>query len=158
MSLMVIALMVMTVFLVGCATEEVTDEDFEEQVAEMTAEELETVVEGTEDNGALAGQAVRVMQKKQLMASKELINRTKAEAKVVDLFEHSSVVKLVENGKVSAVIKVDLPGVNKDISGVEFTETISEQLGSNFNMGGLIGEGDWCCESTGDGPVKCYWC
>jgi hypothetical protein len=62
MKLMVIALMVMAVFLVGCAVEEVeepTDAELETAVAEMSDEEIANVLEDEEadENAALAGNA-----------------------------------------------------------------------------------------------------
>jgi len=154
MSVLVIALMVMTVFLVSCAVEEVDDADLENQVAEMTNEELEAVIEEPEGSDALAGQAVRSIQRRKLVASKMLIKKLQAETKLGDLFKDGSIEKVITNGKVSALIKIDLPGVDKSISNAELTESVSNMLDGLKGGFGKGSMGNWCCEGpAGEEPV-----
>jgi hypothetical protein len=57
--LAVLSLLVVVMFLVGCAQEEVSEEELETELSELSAEELDQAIETveTEDSGALAGQA-----------------------------------------------------------------------------------------------------
>lgn len=95
MSLMVVALMVMAIFLVGCTTEEVSDADLEEQFDEMSEEELQAVVDSTDESGTLAGQAVRFNDRTKLAASKALIKKIKADMNKVSSLENIKFSKLV---------------------------------------------------------------
>jgi hypothetical protein len=140
MKLMVIALMVMAVFLVGCAVDEVTDEDLEEQVAEMTDEELEAVVESTDETGTLAGQAVRMTDRTKLMASKELTKRFKSKVTpilgegIIKSLETSSIIKTNIDGKSVAIIQLDSSEITTDM--------LKEATG-DLLKGGLVS--DTCC-------------
>jgi hypothetical protein len=59
MFLVMLSLLVVSMFLVGCTTEEISDEELEAELSDLSAEELDQAIEAVEaeDSEALAGQA-----------------------------------------------------------------------------------------------------
>ena len=81
--MLVLSFLVVLGLIVGCMpAEEVTDEELEAEMADLSNDELDAVIEETGDSGALAGQAFMAKTKYAKSASSEKLTRAAANVRV----------------------------------------------------------------------------
>ncbi|PIZ50762.1 hypothetical protein COY27_06120 [Candidatus Woesearchaeota archaeon CG_4_10_14_0_2_um_filter_33_13] len=138
--ILVLMLLVVSIFLVSCSTEDAVQLS-DEQLSEMSNDELEVIAEGIDNNDAIAGQAVKSLNiNTRLAASQKLIEKLKTQIslnKQVIIADN----KYVEISGAKATLKSDL---------------INTLIGS----GVISGQYENCCKeecvTNPDGGFTCY--
>jgi hypothetical protein len=87
--LVMLSLVVISMFLIGCTQEEVSDAELEAQLSELSAEELDQTIETVEaeDTGALAGQAFKRISKSPRNVPKDKFLKTAYKVKSLMFIE-----------------------------------------------------------------------
>jgi len=130
----------------------------------MTDEELEAVVESTDDTVALAGQAVRMTDKTKLMASKELISRIKNKAPIINpkislstYLDTNIVIKEARADITKVSVHYDMPSKSAEMITPEMTlQMLNSMIDSGAFGNGLVGK--ICCAEIDDLGEVCTEC